>query len=301
MYKVVSTLAAAFVAVVAYVGALGAQWNGCPPGFCNIRQATNLAVYVGPGDIVAGANAWYGLRAYSAADNGNRLVNVCDPGNANCVDFVSNITTGKLVFQTVGSTDCTSVNTCTIKVFYDRSGANKCSSSACNMTQITAGSRCTLKASCLGGLPCAVCLNSSYTTPGTFATQAQPYTMSGTINRTAPTGSSQGILSDTGTNATLFGDAGGGQINIYAGFTLVGNATDNLTHAAQGVFNGSSSVVYIDGTSATGNAGTSSLSSGLILDPSFGGNLFEVGLWPGAFSVGNQSSMNVNQHTYWGF
>jgi hypothetical protein len=33
----------------------------------------------------------------------------------------------------------------------------------------------------------------------------------------------------------------------------------------------------------------------------FNGNLFEAGIWGVGFSTGQQSSMNSNQHTFWGF
>jgi hypothetical protein len=71
-----------------------AQFNGCKVGFCNPATVTT---YQGPGDVVSGATAWYGLRAYNAAyasPGTNKSVNLRRASdNASC-DFVIATTGG---------------------------------------------------------------------------------------------------------------------------------------------------------------------------------------------------------------
>ena len=70
-------LIAAAIFLAALCVSAPAQWNGCQPGLC--APATGAApTYVGPGDVVSSASAWYGLRAYNAADRGNKLADICD-------------------------------------------------------------------------------------------------------------------------------------------------------------------------------------------------------------------------------
>jgi hypothetical protein len=62
--------------------------------------------YTGPGDIVASAQIWVGLRAYNSADRGNALVNVCNIADAACTDFSSDKNTGQVAVSTVGGSSC---------------------------------------------------------------------------------------------------------------------------------------------------------------------------------------------------
>src|SRR6516162_6226900 len=47
------------------------------------------AGYVGPGDVVSGATAWWGLRAYSSATTGGNLVDVFGNTTSTAFTFVS--------------------------------------------------------------------------------------------------------------------------------------------------------------------------------------------------------------------
>ena len=150
------------LALATLCGGVCAQFSvlpGFPPGVFQDRGALDAtpAGYSGPGDVVTGAVAWYGLRAYNAASLGNAAVNVCNStGGVDvlCQDFLTNATTGALVIATIGGVSC-GVAPCTIKIWYDQSGFLNCSSAACNITQATIADRYTLVLNCLGTLPCA--------------------------------------------------------------------------------------------------------------------------------------------------
>jgi hypothetical protein len=112
-------------------------------------------------------------------------------------------------------------------------------------------------------------------------------------------------------------DSGANQIFLYNGgaAALDATAADSTTHAAQGLFNNTSSTVYIDGTltspgSAIGTLGIPA--SALVLGAEqagascagasafLAGNVFEVGIWA-SDKTANNATMNSNQHTYWSF
>lgn len=80
--------------------------------------------YCGPGDIItSGVTAAYGLRAYSLATRGNKLVNVCLHATpTTCADFSSDPTTGAIVIGTVGGQSCSSV-ACDVATAYELSGS----------------------------------------------------------------------------------------------------------------------------------------------------------------------------------
>ena len=48
-------------------------------GLIGDKKPTVVSSYTGPGDVISGAKAWWGLRAYSAATAGIRYLNVILP------------------------------------------------------------------------------------------------------------------------------------------------------------------------------------------------------------------------------
>jgi hypothetical protein len=153
-------------------------------------------------------------------------------------------------------------------------------------------------------LPCVQCSAAAYIPANSFTSINQPWTFSTVVNRTSGT-SDQGIYGVSSGPVIYFHTAN--TLALYAGNVVSASATDGTTHAYQAIGNGASSVLYIDGSSNTVNAGTNVAANNSVLcnNPSQSapmvGNLFEVGIWPVGFSGGNNSSMNSNQHTYWGF
>ena len=209
--------------------------------------------YVGPGDIVSGALGWWGLRGYDAAYSGN-AANICLPADSTCAN--TTISAGNLVIPGSLRTCNNSTVICTIKTFYDQSG------NGIDLTQATIANRATLVLDCIGSLPCAQFMASSsqiYTSSVDIA-QTQPYTFSVVANRNGNLAAINGLIASNGTDQSLYAAASYAYWDIYDGTSQVGAAASNNNfHAAQTVFNGSSSLLYVDDVStAAASIGTSS-------------------------------------------
>lgn len=185
--------------------------------------------------------------------------------------------------------------------------------SGCHVTTSTLANMPSVTVSCQNSKPCFVfngstsCLNTSG-----LATQTQPLTVSFVGERTGNFTSFQTTIGE-GTGHLLFGWSAANSMALYAQSNVeTATATDSVLHAAQMFLNDVSSSFYIDGTSTGVGAtpGTAffsnvTLSIGNASSCSGGGfsltgSLFEVGLWNGN-QTSNNSTMNSNQHSYWGF
>lgn len=270
--------------------------------------------YAGPGDVQASALAWWGLRAYSTAKRGTAAINACLPLDATCGDMLTDGTTGNLVLGTLGGVACNnSTQVCTIKTFYDQSGANSCAAAACNLTQATIATRPTLLVTAQGSYTAqATAAGAACSTAATFLSQAMPYTFSMVGERTGSFGAFNwaygnvfaGVAAGwTGTASTFF---------MYDSASVpTATAADSAYHAFQLQYDnaGVGSQAYIDGAAtamnlgATQALGTSAFS--IFAQAGCGspltGNILELGLWAGNFSGAVNTSMNSNQHTYGGF
>lgn len=194
---------------------------------------------------------------------------------------------------------------------YDQSGANFCSSAPCDATQATAGNQLEVLPLCAnaGTLPCFLAVNNTQSLNfASIAPSATTMTISVVGNRYdagqftvqfcdfGGGGNKNHIRAQSGTGNAwqLFG---GGSGNINA------TANDNTWHAAQGVINGASSVLNIDGTDTTGTA-TGSLTAnplGIVADNSHGNYEAECMVWGSTLFNGTQrTNMQLNQKAYWG-
>lgn len=276
--------------------------------------------YTGPGDVVATANAWWGLRAYSTADLGNRLINLCNPADSTCIDVSSDVVTGALTAPTnVGGTDCTAVTTCTIKTWYSRAGNNCVTSSNCDVTQATAASRPTLTWSCVNSKPCAVFAGAQFLVASNNAVSLpQPFTTSAVSIRTANFTTAQEQMRMQANNTFAYRQATN-TIQMFAGTAaqIVANITDNNWHAFQALYNGASSQLMCGGSAGTNcsNGGTdNAISPGANATDAnaysvggaaggtnpLSGNIAEIGIWGSGFDGTQRTNMNANQITYWG-
>jgi hypothetical protein len=305
------------VAALLFSSVAVAQFNGCSAGFCSPSSAS--ASYTGPGDIVSGAYAWYGLRAYNAAiaaAGTQKLINIRNGTTTETCDVIvaSNGGLG-LTANCSGSSNgespatfCSGA-TCSVVTAYDQSGANNCSGAPCNATQATTGQQPTLNLSCVNSLPCVVfsAASTQYLRSGTVTTQAVPYSASSVSMRTGA--------------FTAFGDvqggAGGNIIIGYANVTgeaelylnnasLKPAAANSVWHSIQIVANSTSSI-SVDGAAATtGGVGTQSIQTTIDIgdDGSLGslftGDWVENGWWPSSISTGNFTTMCENQQARYG-
>lgn len=267
-------------------------------------KGTAAVPYVGPGDIVSGARVWYGLRGYNAAFAGP-AAGVCLPLDVACADVY--IVNGVFQLGTVATLGCNdSTSVCTIKTLYDQSGNTN------DIFQFTVSKRPKLVISCVNGLPCMTFVRSSSQTmlsSGNVANMVQQWSVSWVGSRTGNTTSAQAVLSDEQVTTYVGYSGSANTAELNAGSSATGTASDSSNHAIQGVANGGSSIVYVDGSSSTSTGGNQDLMQDSKVyvgsrgdsDRYFDGRLMEMGAWPSGFSSGNRSSMNSNQHTYWGF
>lgn len=287
--------------------------------------------YTGPGDVVSGALAWWGLRAYNrayATSTGNVGIFRRSSDSTTCTGKVN--TKGQLDLTTTycaGSTNLVnwcgaSSGTCSATTLYDQSGANACSSGACNITQATNGTQPQLSFNCLNtSLPCLILGASggqSYslaTAVMTFTTAAQPYTASLVAYGLASPGANDLFVgADNVANAQsgwVGPLSGGADWYMYAaaGSSINVAVSNSAWHAVQAYFDGASSEFNIDGTDNGGTTGTDGLTAvtqiwvgaeptGLGSETT-SGKFAEGGYWPNGSSTNRLATCN-NQQAYWG-
>lgn len=294
------------VACIIQQGQVGAFWQSRDSNY-NIAISSGTT-YTGPLDVVSSAWMWGGLRAASTADRGNKLINLCDNAGANCADASSDATTGNLVVTSRGSDACATADDCLIHTIYDRSGSTNCSSAACDLANSTAAKMPTLKHNCVNGtLFCAVCTgaNSTVLFNTSNSAQAQPLMFVSFWDRTAVAQSY--VLGSLGN--TLFGSANAASLAaLFLGNSFIQpSASDNSFHSIIGSGNGASSLLAVDGTSTSGNAGTNAINANNLElcasdsagSSGFTGNVTEIGVWTGTFSGAQITNMCHNARLYW--
>jgi hypothetical protein len=214
--------------------------------------------------------------------------------------------------QTINSLATTCASGCKVKTLYDQSGASKCSAAACDLVQATNATRPTVTTSCQNSKICIVFNGTAcMATANTVTTQAQPYTVSAVWTTTTAAPNAVVWAAFNAVDVWTGGSGGGGNIIASnAGSDANVTATDNVQHAAQFLYNTTTSSTYLDGTANTGlNTNTGSISGGPMSIGQFEtcagtfpwtGKWFEVGIWA-SNKTANNSTMNSNQHTYWNF
>lgn len=304
--------------------ACGASGIG-PSGTClnavgSGGASTAAGGYVGPGNILSGASAFWGLRAYSAAFAAglNRLANICLPSDTLCADVPSDLN-GNLALPASLSTCNNSTVICTVKTLYDQSGALACAgSTACDVTNATIGTRPTLVVAAAAngcpnvGKPCMAFVRASTQclASATTLTASQPLSFVLVGIRTGSTTlQNSGIAFGAGTSVVGWNaSTDTGLINFGTALTAA-SFTDNTWHAVQAIASNASSAFDFDGSTNAGTAGANGTSSAPVLGgraagcvaASLDGKMVEAGVWLGAFSAGNVTSLNTNAHAYWGF
>lgn len=314
----------ASIACIAQSERVSAFWQSRDSNY-NISVSGGGGGYTGPGDVVSGAVAWWGLRCYRNAYSGN-VADLTDTSTGNTTGTRLQCSSGTVSALVSGSA-CTFVTgnacssiavtcavSCNILTLYDQSGANNCTSTACDLTQSINASRPLFAASGLGGRPTLNCNSGSGVLVSNNALGGSvpgPYTISAVAERVS--GSTVDYPLIVGSATTVFGAFfdvhTAGNVAMYTGALIpTAPAADNAFHAAQFIFNSSSSAFYVDGTASgavdTGNTDDypgqqfAFCATGV---QTLTGFVQEAGLWSVGFSSGQQSSMNSNQHAYWGF
>lgn len=291
-------------------GALCAVLGGQAPASWQSVQQINVgaapAGYTGPGDIVASAAMWWGLRGYTTAFSG-AVANVCDSATGlTCAD--ATWAAGTLTLPTIGGSACNNIgNICKVKTLYDQTG------NGFHATDSGGGVATwpTLTLSCIGSLPCMTHVSANTTclkTAGSLS-QVAPSSLEFVAKKTGA-GTAQRVISlASGVNTRASGFNTANTVGMVSPALTVA-AADSAFHAVQIALNGASTVVSADGTGGSGSI-TGTIASSTV---GFGGNqacsagsanldgqTTEGGAWPGAFSAQNIIDLNSNAHTYWGF
>jgi hypothetical protein len=260
----------------------------------NFTTAAETA-YTGPGDVVASAVAWWGLRAYSDAAAGNNCVRLRRSSDDTEQDFVT---------LADGSLDVASIATFKgggsvfVRTLYDQVGTN-------HMQQATNAQQPELILSGVGALPVirAAAATPHHMTSGSSITQSQPYTATSVWKCTANAGTLQSAVGSG--NFAQGHNNGSPTVFIFAGSLPTTSGAHNAWHTMNAVYNGASSDIGLDGASATVDAGTAANSSAATLFQNgtsnrFTGDLVEFGIWGSAFNGTQIANMDTNQAAYWG-
>jgi hypothetical protein len=273
-----------------------------------VRLFTNLAIipavsYVGPGDIVSNARAWWGLRAYSGASIGSNAVRLREDGGNTEQDFVTVSPDGGLDLVAIATFK--GANNLFVTKLYDQTG------NGLHAEQTGSAAQPAFTLAGLGALPILHCDptgGADHLDVGTTITQASPYTFSWIFKRTGSFLTQNNSVIGAGSVQHGWGTTAD-MIFMYDGtYASVTGVSNPAYHAVQTVSNTASSDINIDGTANPISQGGGAL-TGLtlaIFGNTGGGNLsegdgLEGGLWSGAFSPAQSASMSANQHAYWGF
>ena len=292
----------ASVAALALLAAPAHAWQ--------IRKAASS--YISPDSVVSGAGHWWGLRAWSAANIGQPIINIRRASDSTTTDIVA-LADGSLDVATAG-TFC-AATTCFAVTVYDQVTNTDCTGSLpCHITQATTSRQPALVFNCIGTLPCLRGTNAASTCLGSAAdgtAHAQPLTYSTVV---APTwASNRSVMVNTSAvdagNPTLRTSTVANNLRISAGVAFTQAYTSAAWTSWQALFNGVSSISRQNGAeTAASNAGANGTGGG-------GWSIFannacaaasdmdwtESGMWGSGFDATERANMETNQRNYWGF
>ena len=296
------------VAAPCFAGFNSGSFGG-PEGFFTSKPAS-VPSYTGPGDVVSGADAFWGLRGYNAAysTGSNPAAIVCNQTTFTICSTINILSNGKFDTATAsGSSAC--ATTCVVKQLYDQTG------NAHHLT-CASGTACpVLTFNCINTtLPCLTFAGAQTMTVSAAPTQAQPWTMTLITERTAnfttemyPLHTADATTSDLGIRFTSAASSVAGQCSSTVA-PAGGSVADSAWHNFALVCNGASSAIYVDAGSTTASGGTSALTNTKALaigENIFGstpltGGILEAGIWGAGFNSTQAGNMNTNQSNYWG-
>jgi hypothetical protein len=282
---------------VALCSPAASQFNGCAAGFCSPSSS-----YIGPGDVVSGATEFYGLRAYNKAyaTGTNNAITIRRTSDSTSTNILI-LATGALDVATA-TTFCAST-TCFASAMYGQISGKI-------VTQATTSAQPQLIFNCLNtSLPCLALTSASsqQLTTSSFVTSAQPNTLSFVAERNGNTGVTNSVIGAFNASQGGYG-AAANQAFIFAGSQPTVTAADNALHAVQGVLNGASSSLNVDGT-LTGSlsVGSNSIQPPLAIGSSGNNGNYLQGLFAEAIvyegvamTSGNQTALCHNQRLYYG-
>jgi hypothetical protein len=271
-----------------------------------VPAASSGSSYVGPGDVVSGWVFWGGMRAFSGATAGTKALNICNP-TPTCQD-INTLANGQLDEATITSAlGCNNSTTvCTVQTVYDKVGT-------ANITNATIANRPTLVRNCINTT--LSCMNfasaSSQILSASSPIVGVPYSATAVANQTSNAGFDSAAFATSGSEISIDFHATNVVVIACGGATGGLTVADGSFHAIQETCNSGAGggVLAVDGASNSATVTPSSTITGASLGfsvvPSgfrnFNGKVVEGGLLSIALSGGQMTSLNSNQHTYWGF
>jgi len=255
---------------------------------------TPAVTYQGPGDIVSGALAWWGLRAYDASKIGSAAIRVKRPDTTqqDILIAADGIIDVNDAFFTGGPYD--------IVKLYDQSGNGKDIDVA-----VVGGTYPLLLLNDNGTLPAIHTLSAMEST-NSSADEAQPVSVSVVTRRESFSGSSNQITQFGTSGLVIQFAATANGVNLYAGVDSAPvAASDAVTHALAGLFDDAASKISVDGTVTTGLApGAGSSGAGPFRFPRHAPTgvvkSWECGYW-GTDISGDFAALSAQQHAIWSF
>jgi len=257
----------------------------------------NFVPYIGPGDIVPGALAFWGLRAYSQASMGQVAITLRRDSDNGLQDFrmlgnghldVAAITTFKAAANLF------------VRTLHDQVGTN-------DFVQTTNANQPQFILNGFGANPVMRFVKASSLGLITLNAIAdtQPFSWSAVAKRTGSTTLQNTILGDA--NVEFYFNNAANQLAMFAGTTQTIAGTDGIFHSLNGVFNGANSIFNVDGINSTvspgANAmgGTMDLGSGDTLTNPCDADILGASVWTSALTAQNLIDLHGNQGAFWGF
>ena len=254
-------------------------------------------VYIGPGDIVPGAAAWYGTRAYSAANarSGSialRLQRISDWATLD----VPLLPSGGVSIPSM-TTFCAGT-TCYVPIWYDQTGnGHNAIASSYGSSGATAPYAPSIDFSCPSGVGINPCLyfnggSTELTVSPALPAMSQPATISAVVYHVA--GSGYGAFVGNGAWSTGLADpiAGIGGLSADNSYVAEFIAAESTWHTWQAVINGNESFAAVDGATEYGYTATTSLAGNMAIGNlapngpyAFVGYMTELGIWPSGMST----------------
>lgn len=264
------------------------------------HQSAGCTGYTGPGDVVPGANRYYGLSAYNcayAASGGASFTYICPVGGG---------TTGTVHFASNGGLNATDVasmvaacgaNSQYYATFPDQTGnGHTATGDSTNPPNFLT--------SCDGSLACIWFygqFDNSFSTAAALGIN-QPITYV-TVNEEYGGGTQEGIAADTNVEVGYRTTSP----FLYAGTIATASSISTAFHALQFIMNGALSILVVDSSTSTlspTSPGTSNPSGTFYIGTDTAGGSCRcymglLGVWPVAFNSTQYGAMHTLLSSLW--